>query len=203
MVSWQRHLYRHFIITSVNTTYKNLVGERSWGKTSDKDAKIIALTTSLNKQKNKRSELATKMNSSGGTSAKKVKENKLPAKPKNNNGDLPSWRVTFKGKKITGEDGGSYEWCKEHAKAGKFDGIYMPAPHDHAAWKKRKEDYFKRREDRKGSNNKPTSSSAPSSKGPALSKMAISKNLQAALVSKLGISDKDAESMATDILGKD
>ena len=37
-----------YIITSVNTTYKNLVGDKSWNKTSDKDAKIIALTNSLN-----------------------------------------------------------------------------------------------------------------------------------------------------------
>ena len=62
-----------YIITLFNKTYKNLVGEKSWGETSDKDAKIIAMTTSLNKQKNKWSEFATKMNSSGVPSAKKAK----------------------------------------------------------------------------------------------------------------------------------
>ena len=143
------------------------------------------------------------MISSGSSSAKRAKETKQPANPKHSNGNLPAWRITFKGKKITGEDGVTYERCKEHVKEGKFDGIYMPASHDHAYWKKKEQDYAKRREYKKGSNNKPSSSAAASSKGAASSKIIISKNLHAALVSKLGISDKDAESMATDILGKE
>ena len=80
---------------------------------------------------------------------------------------------------------------------------YSSNQHDHDDWNKRKEDYSKRIEDRKGSKNKPSSSSVASSKGQTSSKMAVSKNIRVALISKLGISDKDMESMATDILGKE
>ena len=79
----------------------------------------------------------------------------------------------------------------------------MPAPHDHAAWKKKKEEGAKKREERKNGSAKQSSSDAQSSKASHSSKMTISKNLRAALVSKLGISDKDAEIMATEILGKE
>ena len=122
----------------MNTTYKNLVGEKSWNKTSDKDAKIIALTTSINKQKKKWSDLVTKMNSSGVFTSKRGQDTKKSHKPQKNNSDLPAWRTTFKGKNITGEDGISYDWCKEHVRERKYNGIYMPAPHDHAAWKRKK-----------------------------------------------------------------
>ena len=92
---------------------------------------------------------------------------------------------------------------KSMSEKGKYNGIYMPAPHDHAAWKKKKEEGAKKREERKNGSVKQSYPAAPSSKASHSSKMTISKNLRAALVSKLGISDKDAESMATEILGKE
>ena len=79
----------------------------------------------------------------------------------------------------------------------------MPAPHDHSVWKKKKEEGAKKREERKNGSAKQSTSAASSSKSSPSSKMTISKNLRAALVSKLGISDKDAESMASEILGKE
>jgi len=187
----------------VNTTYKNLVGEKSWNKTSDKDAKIMALTTSLNEQKKKWSDFASKMNSSGVTPGKRGQDNEKSHKLRKNNSVLPAWRTTFKGKNITGEDGVSYDWCKEHVREGKYNGIYMPAPHEHAAWKKKKEEGAKKREERKNGSAKQSSPAASSSKTSHSSKMTIYKNLQTALVSKLGIFDKDSESMATEILGKE
>ena len=36
-----------YVIEVANNSYRNIKGERSWNKTSDKDAKIIALTTKV------------------------------------------------------------------------------------------------------------------------------------------------------------
>ena len=92
-------------------------------------------------------------------------------------------------------------WCNDHVKDSHYDGIYMPAPHYHASWKKKKEEKFKRSTKKpKGNNKKPISNNTCDSKAPYSSNLKISLNLQGALFSNLGFSDRDSELMESDIL---
>eukprot|EP00957_Ditylum_brightwellii_P050253 3811372-Ditylum_brightwellii.AAC.1 len=67
--------------------------------------------------------------SSGGDNNKKGRKG-----DKNNkqNNEPPEWHTKHKGTTYT-HKGKEYVWCKEHKCDGKYNGLYMPSPHDHAA----------------------------------------------------------------------
>ena len=171
----------------------NLDHEGSWGQQSEKDKKIIALTTKteeLKKQvKTMEKSLTTLKNGEKG----KANASRSP---------LPEWRITKKGQHTNDPDTGKkMVWCdKRHGK-----GMYMPDPHDCDAWAKRKaERDAAYKEKRRAKRNKPGSStdSAGSSSTSAdketksSGKLKLDGNLRAALTTQLrghGLSDKEIE----------
>eukprot|EP00957_Ditylum_brightwellii_P018829 1415091-Ditylum_brightwellii.AAC.1 len=98
-----------------------------------KDAAIILLTTKLNT-------LEERLKNQGGSGSNKdgsgllggTKNDKSNKNNKQNDG-LPEWCTKFKGQKNTHE-GKEYVWCKEYKCDGKYNGLYMLFPHDHATW---------------------------------------------------------------------
>jgi hypothetical protein len=134
------------ILTSLDKMYKNMVADGTWVNSSDKDTKIVALTTQLKQATKKLNELKKKVqtptklnhgNKRGGADTSK-KTTKDQAK---------LWCITKKGSTID-HDGKKFDWCPHHkSKDGSVNGMYMTSPHDHDAWAKAKaecEEKFKR-----------------------------------------------------------
>ena len=87
--------------------------------------------------------------------------------------------------------GKKYDWCKHHG-----TGMYMPAPHDHTAWKKRKAEKKQAWEARRQKRDKkgPSADAGGSSKMP--DKLTLSKNLRASLVTRFQMSATDADKVS-------
>ena len=109
-----------------------MVGEKTWNKTSEKNTKIIAITTALNENKKKLAALETRVNKGGSSDNKKKDDKSKEKKPSGDKSKLriPEWRTINKGKTCT-VDGAEWVWCKEHKSEGLFNGLYMPKGHDH------------------------------------------------------------------------
>ena len=92
-------------------------------------------------------------------------------------------------------DGVKYDWCnKGHKSHASPDGMYMPAGHNHEQWLENRK---QRGYNRTGSNNSSTPSGAL--RGAAAGKnMILSDKMQAALVTKCGFSQDEAEAFLND-----
>ena len=170
------------IIADLTKLYVNKQDEGTWKTGSEKDAKIIALTTQV--ENVKRSLNALK--------SVHFKQGTPPGTGKSSAGKAAkadAWKFEFKGK--TKEVGGAkFEWCKDHG-----SGMYMPSPHDHSAWKKRKaekkEAWEARRQKRDKKGPSDQTKAASSSKTP--DKLTLSKNLRASLVTRFHMSAGEAD----------
>ena len=107
-----------------------MVADGTWSVTNDKDAKISALTTQYEKSKKKFNELE-----------KRIKKISDDGKGKTATGRTfeKDWHHKKVGETRTNPDtGAKVVWCAHHG-----DGMYMPHPHNHDEWKKRKESFKK------------------------------------------------------------
>ena len=170
-----------YVVEVANNSYRNIKGERSWNKKSDKDAKIIALTTKVGNLEQK---LTNPQGNGGGGNGSNT-DGSTKAKLR-----VDAWRIKNVGN-TTEHDGKKWVWCKHHKSDGLFEGMYMPEGHDHDAWKKDKKERVASYKERRGKRDKDSSGG-----GSTPSKLTLSKSLQAALATNLGLSDADATSMA-------
>jgi hypothetical protein len=144
-----------------------------------KDAKIVALTTKVEKLENLAQAFATNSSASGRSSEsnpkgkKGTKDGKFPP--------LAEWRKKKDGaSKVV--DGVTWYWCPKHKVEGKFDGLYVKhKPEDHDNWK---EEQKKRR----GKSKKSKTDSGGSSGGNSLT---LSDKLKSALLTKMSSDELD------------
>jgi len=170
------------IIGDLTKLYVNKQDEGTWTTGSEKDQKIIALTTQV-------SEVKKTLNA---LKSVHFKQGTPPGTGRSSAGKAAkadAWKFEFKGK--TKEvDGTKYEWCRDHG-----SGMYMPSPHDHSAWKKRKaekkEAWEARRQKRDKKGPSDHTKAAGSSKTP--SKLTLGKNLRASLVTHFHMSAGEAD----------
>jgi hypothetical protein len=119
---------KNIIINDLCVVYHNSMADRSWGKVSSANLKIIALTTQVNRLKQQ-----LKIAAGSKTTTKK---NKCNAKSTSKGNKEPSnkWRYT----KVveTAKDpvmGATEKWCPHHG-----TGAYMTTNHNHAEWLEKK-----------------------------------------------------------------
>ena len=167
------------LILKVRTKFNNMVNSEKWDYVDPADAKIMALTTSLDDVKKQLEEEKAKNTTS---------------KDKKQNPPFDERRCKFAGDKIT-LDGVQYDWCnKGHKSHASPDGMYMPAGHNHDQWLENRK---QRGYTRNRSNTSSTSSSAV--RGAAANKkMILAEKMQAALVTKCGFSNDEAEAFLND-----
>eukprot|EP00957_Ditylum_brightwellii_P118532 9039748-Ditylum_brightwellii.AAC.1 len=96
-----------------------------------KDNIILALTTKLTHLESK-----LKENQSSGGGSRKEGANGCGGTKNSGGNDLPKW-CTIKTDNEVSQDGQKWEWCPDYHKEDKYNGIYMPAPHNHAEWLKK------------------------------------------------------------------
>ena len=191
------------IILKLDKMHRNMVADGSWGNTNEKDTKIVALTTAIQDVKKKYGELAKKVSFEGGTkggsAGTKGKGSSASPKPQTKT-RCPKWQVTKKGNTIE-HDGRKYVWCTQHtSKDGSINGLYMPSPHDHDEWGKKKADrtaaFKKRMEAYKKSGTKQVTPPAKKAKpGDEGLKLALGNKFTSAMVTHCHMGQAEAENM--------
>jgi hypothetical protein len=177
--------------------YINLKSYGGWKVETNKHQQIIALTTQINEMNDKLSKLIAK---AGDTPVVKIPGNSHESK-----GKFSLWRL----KKVSNSkehcmierNGAKWYWCEDgHSFENKPCGMYcMHKPGDgHVAWLARKEKFKKDNATKKGNTTPalsatlplpvPTPARAKSNIGKSL-KLSLSKSLQSALMTKMGISE--------------
>ncbi len=119
------------LIIAAHTKYNDMIKDKTWGKVDPHDAKILALTTKLEKLEK---EGATKPNAAMNEADSKTQGGEKRFNP------LEEWREKFGGD--TEEvNGCTYWWCKNH-KTKEYDSIYLSShsPVNHNVWSKDKKD---------------------------------------------------------------
>ena len=191
------------IILKLDKMHRNMVADGSWVNTNEKDTKVVALTTAIQDVKKKYGELAKKVSFEGGTkggsAGAKGKGSSARPKPQTKT-RCPEWQVTKKGNTIE-HDGRKYVWCTRHtSKDGSINGLYMPSPHDHDEWAKKKADrtaaFKKRKEAYKKSGAKqvtpPAKKAKPDDEG---LKLALGNKFASAMVTHCHMGQAEAENM--------
>ena len=160
------------LFMSSETYYNNLVSQEQWIKVDPKDARIMALTSELDKLKK-----GTAPKPSGGGNDGSTKYF-----------GVDKWRTENKGATIT-RDGVTYHWCPKHVHpGGAYSGLYY-RDHDeagHDEWKKT------RRWNKKPGES--TAATTDASKGaPSAKKLTIAPELKTALATTFCVPEEDVE----------
>jgi hypothetical protein len=169
------------LIASAVTLYNNAVHNKTWNKPDPKDAKLIALTTQLEKLL-KSSGNQTALATDGSSSSSKP-----ASKPRN---VIDEWRKK-KGAATVTKNGQTWYWCPKHKVDGQYDGLYVthsPADHDEVM-AKRKENYQKRRDKKDKSTNSGTKS------GGNKQRLTLSDNLKACLLTHSTLTSAQADAI--------
>ena len=146
----------------------NMVTNGEWNKVDPKDAKILALTTKIEKLENKKNPDKTKKGDK-----------------KRGNNELDPRRTKCKGPSIV-INGETLWWCEHHKNPSRFPhGSHMPhKPEDHDAWKKAKEEKEAKR--RKGKSEKPSQ------------QLKLKDTLKSVLMTNYAFSEEMADSICDD-----
>lgn len=156
--------------------YNNMAKDKSWSTSSEKDSKIVALTTKvemLQEQINKNKDSSSGAPPSGGGKALRVAE----------------WRLTNNLGPSVKRDGKEWHWCPHQHNNGK--GMYVThKPGDHVDWQENK----RRKKQQAGDNDKNGNSDDKK-------KMTLSENMKAAMVTKFKCSPADADSIWKSVYG--
>ncbi len=172
------------LILAARTKYHNMVEDKSWSKVDPRDAKILALTTKLEKieKEGKASANATNGTNPGGSNP--TNTHKLQP--------LDEWRKKFDGakKEVAGR---TYYWCKHH-KSKDYDGLYVTSHSEehHEAWSKDKKDRtgkYRPAEDAKPKDDKPA---GPASSAPK-SSLGLTDRLKQVLMTDVMLSEGDVD----------
>ena len=200
---WQlKKIKRAEIFATLTTVYNNMVTVGDWGKIDERNKQVIALSTQLNqvasqlkKTKSLLDNRIPRKSNKGGTGGEKADSSTQQKKK-----GAPSWQITKKGPTIQHpEKDIKMEWCPHHtSKCGEVNGMYMPAPHDHEAWRAAKDKRIAHnqalREKRKAETSGATRpSKKASTDNNSVSKLALSKSLLTGLATNFEISGPDAE----------
>ena len=167
------------LLMSVKPLYTNILRWNEWSKVDPRDAKILALTTALEKQPGKQP------HRSGGYVGSK--EETIPGM-----NSLKKWRTINKGPTLM-KDGVTHHWCKHHVYEGCYDGLYYhnhnEASHEQWAAKKRVGRAAK------------TTGPAPAAPTPAVEpNQMVSDSLRNALCTNFCISEEDLAKVINELV---
>ena len=169
----------------VKNKYNNMYHNKTWNYVDPSDAKILALTTSLEEVKQELVDEKAK-NTGPATSGNDRKKQST----------LDKRRYKYVGQKTT-IDGVDYEWCDKGRKSRTSNGLYMPAGHGHEKWLERKLKFKKGNGTASAhTTTTSTSSDSESKDGP---KMILSEKLRAALVTSQSYSQDEADALINSI----
>ena len=104
----------HTLLVSAKQLYTNISRRNEWIKVNPSDARILALTTALEKHPVKKPQL------SGGYGG--ANEETIPGM-----NSLKKWRKINKGPTLV-KAGFTHHWCNHHVYEGRYDGLYY---HNH------------------------------------------------------------------------
>ena len=171
---------------AANDLYKNMVADDAWGKKSEKDLHIAALTTKLSHLTEITKALASSLDNA-------TKTNHVEKE------DRPDWKFAFKGDSLE-HNGRTYFWCPDpsHSKTKdqKVPGMYCLS-HGNGSGISHEESRKRVADKRKSANapSKNASKPAPSTNPENQEKLALSDKLKAAISSHLTISPDDLDSL--------
>ena len=179
------------IIDAARAVYNNMEESGEWNKVNPTDAKLMALSTQLEKLKKENVALASLANEPANSNLST-----------NNNGSykIEEWRFIKDGETMD-RDGKKWWWCPHHNKGKGMYVRHPPSEHDDWAARKRAgqkyvpPDY--RADFKSGGDNPPPTK--PSDVVPEPKKMAISENLRSVLCNELMLSDEDADKLCTQV----
>ena len=180
------------LFKEVTTVYQNMVTLKEWNKQDPRDAKIVALTTSLKEVKEQLALTTTKSdksNNSNGNSHQNA----------DGSPTIEAWRKVKDGDSKTVK-GQTWYWCPKHNKnaQGKYQGLYVKhKPENHDAW------YQKTYGNKKDKKEKANAASDKSTTVNPKSKLQLSNKMKSVLTSKLNISGKEATSLWKECLDAD
>ena len=176
---------KNVIINDLLTVSKNMVAEGTWDKLSVKDAKIIALTSQIEGSKKKFEGLDKRL---------KALHKGAPGKSSSGRDGYKAgkdaWKFNKKGATCTDpKSGAQMKWCEHHG-----DGMYMPGDHDHAAWKKKRNERNNGNfDERRAKREKTKSPESSGDKSKTPSKLQLSKSIRSALVTTFKMTSSDAD----------
>ena len=178
------------LMSAAKTQYTNIERRGEWTKVDPKDAKMMALSTKLDKLQ----ELKDKEQKPTGDGAGTVASGDeiIPGTK-----TLKAWRAKFVGKKIT-RDGREQNWCPHHVDpAGRFNGLYCSShdEHTHAEWAKKNKDRARSRSPVP----KPADNSDGGSATPNAGSMQISDALKNALCTNFCVTEDDLNKIVNSV----
>ena len=95
-------------------------------------------------------------------------------------------------------DGKTWWWCPEHKFPGKYDGLYVNhKPEQHADWKANKDKDSKARKER---NSTPSDNNNSNSKDTTDTKLTLSENMKAAMVTNFNYSSEEASQLWSSVV---
>lgn len=171
------------VLRAANDLYKNMKADEVWGKKSEKDIKIAALTTKLSTLTELTKVLVSKVDDS--------------KKPKNSNSDpRADWKFDFKGDTIE-RDGKKYFWCPDPShnktKEQKVPGMYCIS-HGNGSGISH-EDSRKAGANRRSANKDSEPPKSDSVKDSSSGKLSLSDKLKSAISSHMTISSEDLDAI--------
>ena len=165
--------------------YNNMKKQNTWNQTNPKDAKIMALTTKLQKLEN---QVACYAVSSG------THQDKSNAKGGKSSGGIDKWRMKNVGQSKT-VNGVQYWWCPHHKLPGQFDGLYVQhKPSEHDDWKRKRDEkraQWKEKKNKSGNKSKNVSASDGN-------KLQLTQKMKSALCTHFHCTEEDAEACFSD-----
>jgi len=173
------------IISEALVIYNNAITANRWQTTDPKDAKIIALTTQVEKLVEMQTKLA-------------ANATQAPSQNRQNSRfqftEIAAWRMK-KGPDQMDKDGKTWFWCPHHKIEGRYDGLYVThKPEDHDAWQKRKNERLAKRKGAKDNQREdPKKTDEDGTK-----KLVISDSLKSALMTHMDISPEQIDALVND-----
>ena len=185
------------IVLQARKKYINMEATKKWNHVDPRDAKLLALTTELEKIKKSHggnggggaSNGSGGGNGSGNGGGNRNKQDMLTD-------TVAKWRAT-KGEESVQRDGKTWYWCKHHKHPdGLWDGLYVThtqATHD--GWIKNREGSAKSSDTKASAAGDSDKEKASSS----TSKLRLGERLKQVLCTKLMLSDEDANKVVAEI----
>ena len=180
------------LLTAAKTQYTNIDKRKEWNKVDPKDAKMMALTTKLEKYEKEQAKPPTETGGGGAIADNAV----LPGCK-----TLLAWRAKFVGKKIT-KNGVVWNWCPHHVDpGGKYSGLYYEN-HDentHAEFMKKKRERFAQYKANRSAGGNTTGGGTAGGGTPAAGSMQISEALKTALCTNFCVTEDDLNKVVNSV----
>ena len=179
------------IMSKALIIYNNAIIANCWQTTDPKDAKILALTTQVEKLLEMQTQKAAHTTQAPGTQNFR-NTNRFQFT------EIVDWRMK-KGQDQITRDGKKWYWCPHHKIEGKYDGLYVThKPEEHNEWLKRKNDCIAKKKRTKESQNYGEEDKKPDEDG---SKLVITDSLKAALMTHMDISSEQVDAIVQEAEG--